>query len=923
MARLGLYVVTGLMCISLSIMNCSAPDSVALSVSHFSGDVYLERNNSQVTISNGLKLKSFDKIRVGGGDSRVELQFVNGARLKCYVGTEISVGETGSIGDKITIVNGDCFYFSEDTLKNNTAVEIKISSLKINAGGAVFSLYFNKETGEIISTVLSGSVQVNDGTKTTEVPPCSRVSKVGNEELQLQAPSASELEGLKVWAGSSIIEKTLAKTGCTLQALSTVSMPPQIMSTPGEAAHPGERYEERIVAQDPEGFKVRYFLAEGPDGLTVDSLTGKIRYKPDSEGEKRVTINILDPDSNIIPYEYSLLVTMQPTLYVAMPATVKPGEPVSVSAKVRRSPSDKGAVEYRFDINGDGTFDIPAGGEFGKKSSVSNIVFPKDGTHLIKVEARISGATIISSSKKIIVNSAPSAMLKIFPEYTRVDESVTIDASGSSDPNEAASELKMRFDIDGDGKWDIPSDSKFTKEQVLSLKFDSPGKRTINVQVCDRQGLCSIASAEIIIGKGLTVKNIDCVDTVHVGDTISVSCTPDNPEFPVIGYAWSVSGPQNITVSDNKSRVSLAFSNEGLYTLSCVITDEKSQSATASKSIIIVNSRATVEAGGPYAVAVNTSLTVKGSASDKDSRITKYSWDFNNDGKADTESVSGTSAIWTFKQAGQKKVTFSVYTEDGNVSTDEAVVEVTNSAPVVNAGKDIIARAGRKVKLKGTAVDSEKNIIEYAWDFNSDGVFDWKSADTGFVEHEFEAYSIAVFRVTDSDSAFSIDSVKIIVCPEGMETVENGQFCIDVYEWPNKKNTMPKLDVSYEEALQMCTDAGKRLCTAQEWETACRSDQKKWKYPYGKNYVVDKCNNMGNAFSKNKPAESGYFENCAGSAGVFDMSGNAAEWVYFDGGKPELYGGSWQNGAERSMCNSKVQLERGKKYFYAGFRCCK
>jgi hypothetical protein len=921
MVRLGLYIATGLMCALLTIMICSAPDSIATSVITFSGDVSLERNNSQVTLSNGLKLKPSDKLKVGDGGSRLELQFVNGARLRCYVGTEIIVGEDGTGHDKITITNGECFYFSEDTVKEN--VTINIATLQMVSGDAVFSLYFNKETGEIISTVLSGSIKVHDGKKTTEIPPCSRVSKVGDEELQLQAPSASELEGLKVWAGSTMIEKTLAKTGCTLQALSSVSMPPQIISTPGEAAHPGVRYEERIVAQDPEGLKVHYFLTEGPDGLTIDSMTGKIRYKPADEGEKRVKINIIDPDSNVTQYEYSLLVTIQPTLYIAMPATAKPGEPVSISAKVKRSPSDKGTIEYRFDINGDGAFDIPAGGEFGKKSNVSNIVFPKDGTHSIIVEARLSGGTIISANKKIIVNSAPSAVLKIVPEYLHIDESVTIDATGSSDPNEAASELKMRFDIDGDGEWDIPSDSKFTKEQILSFKFDSPGKKKISVQVCDKQGSCSIASAEIFIGKGLMVKKIDCVDTAHVGDTVSVSCTADDPEFPVTRYAWSVDGPQSVTVSDNKSLVSMAFSKEGVYTLSCAITDEKSQSAKSSRSIVIVNSRASVDAGGPYKTAVNAPITVKGSASDKDSRIVKYSWDFNNDGTADTISASGNSAVWTFKNAGQKTIVFSVYTEDGNVSTDEAQVEVTNSAPVANAGKDIIARAGRKVKLKGVAVDSEKNIAEYAWDFNSDGVYEWRSADTGFVEHEFEAYSIAVLKVTDSDSAISIDSIKIVVCPEGMETVENGQFCIDTYEWPNKKNALPKLDVSYEEALQLCSDAGKRLCTAKEWETACRSDEKKWKYPYGKNYVIDKCNNMGNAFSKNKPAESGYFQNCVGSVGVFDMSGNAAEWVYSDAGKPEVYGGSWQNGAERSMCNSKVQLERGKKYFYAGFRCCK
>ncbi|HEX2958417.1 MAG TPA: PKD domain-containing protein [Chitinispirillaceae bacterium] len=923
MRRLGLCFAAGFVCVLLTILMCSAPDPVALSVTAFDGDVVLERNNSKVALSNGLKLKPADRITVGAGQSRLELQFVNGARLKCYVGTELIIGEKSSGSKNITVVSGECFYLNDDTVQSKEKVAIKISTLQMDVSDAIFSIYYNSETAEIISTVLSGSVKINDGNKTMEVPSCTRISKVGGEELQMQAPSASELEGLKVWAGCSIIEKTLAKTGCTLQALSSVSMPPQIISTPGEVAHPGERYDERIVAQDPEGFAVHYFLADGPDSMSIDMTTGKIRYKPAAECEKIVRINIIDRDSNITKYEYTLSVTIKPSLYISMPSAAKPGEPVSITAKVKRSSSDKGIIDYRFDINGDGSFDIPAGGGFGKKSSVSNIIFPKDGIHLIKVEARISSDLIITANKKIIVNSAPSAVLKISPEYIRIDQSVIIDASGSSDPNENASDLKMRFDIDGDGIWDIPSDSKFTKEQVLSFRFDSPGKKMVNVQVCDKLGACSIASAEILIGKGLIVKKIDCVDTAHVGDTISVSCIADNPEFPVIGYAWSVKGPQSVTVSDNKPRVNMAFAKEGVYTLSCAITDEKTQSATDSRQIVIVNSRASVDAGGPYKIAVNVPLTVKGSASDKDNRIVKYSWDFNNDGKADTESVSGTSAVWIFKNEGQKTVIFSVYTEDGNVSTDEALVEVTNTAPVAKAGKNIISRAGRKVKLKGTAVDSEKNICEYAWDFDHDGVYDWRSADTGYVEHEFEAYAVAIFRVTDCDSAYSIDSVKIVVCPEGMETVENGQFCIDTYEWPNKKNTFPKLDVSYEEALQMCSEAGKRLCTAREWETACRSDEKKWKYPYGKNYVVDKCNNMGNAFSKNKPAESGYFQECVGSGGVFDMSGNAAEWVYSDGGKPEVYGGSWQNGAEQSMCNSKVQLERGKKYFYAGFRCCK
>ncbi|NLG18697.1 MAG: SUMF1/EgtB/PvdO family nonheme iron enzyme, partial [Fibrobacter sp.] len=65
--------------------------------------------------------------------------------------------------------------------------------------------------------------------------------------------------------------------------------------------------------------------------------------------------------------------------------------------------------------------------------------------------------------------------------------------------------------------------------------------------------------------------------------------------------------------------------------------------------------------------------------------------------------------------------------------------------------------------------------------------------------------------------------MRVIICPEGMQLIENGKFCIDSYEWPNKKDQLPKVDVSYEEAAQTCAKEGKRLCTSEEWQMACRN----------------------------------------------------------------------------------------------------
>ena len=84
--------------------------------------------------------------------------------------------------------------------------------------------------------------------------------------------------------------------------------------------------------------------------------------------------------------------------------------------------------------------------------------------------------------------------------------------------------------------------------------------------------------------------------------------------------------------------------------------------------------------------------------------------------------------------------------------------------------------------------------------------------------------------------------MKVIICPDDMETIEKGKFCIDTYEFPNKRNAKPQAGVSYNEATRICRSMGKRLCTTDEWEQACTDGRKRYEYPYGKKYDVDKCN---------------------------------------------------------------------------------
>jgi len=136
-------------------------------------------------------------------------------------------------------------------------------------------------------------------------------------------------------------------------------------------------------------------------------------------------------------------------------------------------------------------------------------------------------------------------------------------------------------------------------------------------------------------------------------------------------------------------------------------------------------------------------------------------------------------------------------------------------------------------------------------------------------------------------------------------------FCIDRYEWPNVKGGMPLANKSYVEAKALCEGAGKRLCKDFEWEDTCKGEGNNW--PYGPAAIAAACNTGGTA-----AVVSGSKETCATPSGVYDMSGNLAEWT--DGAKPLVIGGSYEDAAANASCSNRVAPEKTSAAI--GFRCC-
>ena len=173
------------------------------------------------------------------------------------------------------------------------------------------------------------------------------------------------------------------------------------------------------------------------------------------------------------------------------------------------------------------------------------------------------------------------------------------------------------------------------------------------------------------------------------------------------------------------------------------------------------------------------------------------------------------------------------------------------------------------------------------------------------------------------------------------------RYCMDRYEWPNKKGEIPYTLTSWEDAARMCNAVGKRLCTESEFNFACEGEEMR---PHATGFERDdkKCN-IDKPWHKRRKdmlprvqceasptckAEmdrldgrepAGSREECVSPFGVYDMNGNVNEWVSMPWKRPgkrsAVKGGWW--GPVRNRCRPTVTFHKEEDYGYeAGFRCC-
>ncbi len=166
----------------------------------------------------------------------------------------------------------------------------------------------------------------------------------------------------------------------------------------------------------------------------------------------------------------------------------------------------------------------------------------------------------------------------------------------------------------------------------------------------------------------------------------------------------------------------------------------------------------------------------------------------------------------------------------------------------------------------------------------------------------------------------------------------------------SRADVVPQGYASGEDAMKACDAAGKRLCTAPEWEAACRGDA--WTtYPYGDVRKKGACNDDGR---KNHPVgevhrqlglpkermwnegmahplinqlpntveKTGAHSECTNELGTFDMVGNLHEWIADPDGT--FRGGFYMDTQINGEGCAYATTAHPSTYadYSTGFRCC-
>ena len=445
-----------------------------------------------------------------------------------------------------------------------------------------------------------------------------------------------------------------------------------------------------------------------------------------------------------------------PTADAGGPYTVNQGLALSLDGS--GSSAGTGSIAlYEWDCTNNGSYDVSS-----TSAVASTCTYPDDGAYTVGLRVTNSGGlTDTDTASVTVTNTAPTADAG-GPYTVNQGVALTMDGSGSVDPDGTIS--TFAWDCDNNGSYETSSASA----TGATCTFADIGTYTVGLQITDDDGATDIDSATVTVTNTPPVAEANGNYAGTKGVPISVDATGSgDADGTLTAIVWDCDDDGVFETSG--STASCTYNAVGTYTITVQVTDDDGDSATDTAIAVVGNDPPTADAGGPYTGAEGTTISFDGTGStDVGSGIVVlWEWDCTTDGSYDS-AVPAPAGSCVYADDGTYTMTLRVTDDDGSTATDTATVTVTNAAPTVTVTAPATGNEGAGIVVAASAADPspvDEAALTYDWTVTDGGgatVTTGSGANPTFTFADDGTYTFTVV-VTDPQGATATDAATTVV----------------------------------------------------------------------------------------------------------------------------------------------------------------
>ena len=511
---------------------------------------------------------------------------------------------------------------------------------------------------------------------------------------------------------------------------------------------------------------------------TVVTNAANFAFTPSDNGSYELTLTATDEDGGIATSSHTVAVAnVNPTATITADATGDEG--TAVNASVSASDVAADTLSYAWTVTKDGhAYTLPGG---VITTGVSLAFTPTDNGSYVAtcVVSDEDGGSVSKVSSAIVVsNVIPTVSVARVGSGT-ITEGDTVQFAATA--TDAGSDDVLSY------LWTATKDGQsyaLTNATAATLDF-TPSDEGSYVLTCtvtdDDAGVASASTSAITVINAGPVITTDAVATTGT-EGVAISLTGDATDAgvaDVLTYVWTITKPDNSTVTLNGKDATFTPADNGSYTAQLVVTDGDTGTATGSlHTIVVANAAPAVTAiDAPATAAEGSAITASVTATDVVADTVTLAWTVTKDGQAyalpNGTVTDAASLVFTPTDNGSYTLTLVATDEDNGTTTVTHNVTVANANPTAAVTGDTSANEGSAVSVEVAASDVSSDDLAagftYAWSVTKNGLayalpqgtaidadtLAWTPADNG-------TYAASVI-VTDKDNGTVTQTHTIVV----------------------------------------------------------------------------------------------------------------------------------------------------------------